>query len=350
VLFQGTKHGSKEGTTTRMKLGDPAVVEAIGQTLLNQLNEDIEMLDIAGDPFDAARVVAGDLSPMYFGSAMSNFGVEPFLDSFVGLAPKPGPKPTADGERSPDDERFSGFIFKIQANMNPNHRDCVAFMRIVSGKFTRGMSVKHVRLGREIRLSKSLQFMAQDRVLVEHAYPGDVVGLFDPRFLRIGDTLCEGANIQFQGIPRFTPELFATIILRDPGKRKQFKKGLDQLIEEGAVQLFFRPNVGEQEPILGAIGQLQFEVFQSRLKSEYGVEVKFSTLPFDLARWVVGEPIDVKALEHYGDNMMLADRDGRLMLLFRNSLSLRWETERHPHLQFIENLDDAIAGPRMPVT
>jgi peptide chain release factor 3 len=191
--------------------------------------------------------------------------------------------------------------------------------------------------------------MAQDRVLVEDAYPGDVVGLFDPGFLRIGDTLCEGPSIQFQGIPRFTPELFATITLRDPGKRKQFKKGLDQLIEEGAVQLFYRPHIGEQEPILGAIGQLQFEVFQSRLKTEYGVDVKFNTLPFDLARWVVGEPVDVKALEHYGDNMMLEDRDGRLMLLFRNSLSLRWEGERHPHLRFLENLDDAIAGPRMPV-
>ena len=348
VLFTDTRHGTKEGQVRRLKLDDPGLTEAIGEAHHAKLLEDIEMLDIAGDPFDQARVTRGELSPMYFGSAMTNFGVEPFLDSFVGLAPKPSPKPTAEGERDPADERFSGFIFKIQANMNPAHRDCVAFMRIVSGKFTRGMTVRHVRLGRDIRLAKSLQFMAQDRVLVEDAYPGDVVGLFDPGFLRIGDTLVEGQAIAFQGIPRFTPEIFATIQLKDPGKRKQFKKGLDQLIEEGAVQMFYRPSVGEQEPILGAVGRLQFDVFQHRLKNEYGVDVIFRELPFETARWVVGEDLDIPKLEHFGDNMFLNDRDGRAMLLFRNALALRWEGERHPHLQFLENLDDAIAGPRMP--
>jgi peptide chain release factor 3 len=348
VLFTDTRHGTKEGTVQRIALADPRLAEAIGDAYLAKLREDIEMLDIAGDPFDADRVARGELSPMYFGSAMTNFGVEPFLDSFVGLAPTPGPKPTADGERDPEDERFSGFIFKIQANMNPAHRDCVAFMRIVSGKFLRGMSVRHVRLGRDVRLAKSLQFMAQDRALVEEAYPGDVVGLFDPGFLRIGDTLCEGAAIEFQGIPRFTPEIFATIALKDPSKRKQFKKGLDQLIEEGAVQMFFRPSVGEQEPILGAVGRLQFDVFAHRLKAEYGVDVSFRELPYETARWVVGEVTDVPKLEHFGDNMFLHDRDGRAMLLFRNPLALRWEAERHPDLRFLENLDDAIAGPRLP--
>ncbi|MEB3222248.1 MAG: peptide chain release factor 3 [Candidatus Sericytochromatia bacterium] len=348
VLFTDTRHGTKEGSVQRIALSDPGLGAAIGEDYLAKLREDIEMLDIAGDPFDAGRVARGELSPMYFGSAMTNFGVEPFLDSFVGLAPRPGPKPTADGEREPLDERFSGFIFKIQANMNPAHRDCVAFMRIVSGKFLRGMSVRHVRLGREVRLAKSLQFMAQDRALVEVAFPGDVVGLFDPGFLRIGDTLCEGAAIEFQGIPRFTPEIFATIALKDPSKRKQFKKGLDQLIEEGAVQMFFRPSVGEQEPILGAVGRLQFDVFAHRLKAEYGVDVIFRELPYETARWVLGEVTDVPKLEHFGDNMFLHDRDGRAMLLFRNPLALRWEAERHPDLRFLENLADAIAGPRMP--
>ncbi len=348
VLFTDTRHGTKEGTVRRIKIDDAGLTAAIGEAAHAKLLEDIEMLDIAGDPFDAERVTNGELSPMYFGSAMTNFGVEPFLDSFIGLAPMPTSKPTTDGVREPADERFSGFIFKIQANMNPAHRDCVAFMRIVSGKFTRGMSVRHVRLGRDIRLAKSLQFMAQDRVLVEDAYPGDVVGLFDPGILRIGDTLCEGEAIAFRGIPRFTPEIFATIQLKDPGKRKQFKKGLDQLIEEGAVQMFYRPSVGEQEPILGAVGRLQFDVFQHRLRSEYGVDVIFRELPFETARWVVGEALDVPKLEHFGDNMFLNDRDGRAMLLFRNSLALRWEGERHPHLQFLENLDDAIAGPRLP--
>ncbi len=350
VMFEGTRHGTTEGSMRRVNVNDPEARELIGAQAHAQLLEDIEMLDVAGDPFDLERVRAGELTPMYFGSAMTNFGVEPFLDSFVTMAPTPGPKPIDDGLVQPDDARFSGFIFKIQANMNPAHRDCVAFMRVVSGKFTRGMSVRHVRLGRDIRLAKSLQFMAQDRVLVEDAWPGDVVGLFDPGFLRIGDTLTEGGNFQFQGIPRFTPEHFATVVLRDPGKRKQLRKGMDQLIEEGAIQMFFRPSIGEQEPILGAVGRLQFEVFQHRLKAEYGVEIGFSELPFDIGRWVVGEPIDGAALERYGDNMLLHDRDGRVMLLFRNSLALRWEAERHPHLRFLENLDGAIAGPRMPAS
>jgi peptide chain release factor 3 len=345
VLFEDTKHGTKEGQTTRIPLKDPALEARIGAVALQKLHDDIELLDVAGDPFDAAKVAEGQLTPMYFGSAMSNFGVEPFLDSFVGLAPPPGPKPFAGGERLPDHPNFSGFIFKIQANMNPAHRDCVAFMRVVSGVFERGMTVRHARLGREVRLAKSLQFMAQDRVLVEQAFPGDVVGLFDPGFLRIGDTLVDGASIEFQGIPRFTPEHFATVLLRDPSKRKQLKKGMDQLIEEGAVQLFFRPHVGEQEPILGAVGVLQFEVFQHRLKAEYGTDVRFDLLPFELARWVVGSPIDQRSLEHHGDNMLVQDRDGRYLLLFRNSLSLRWESERNPHLRFLEDLDDAIAAP-----
>ncbi|MFP5504477.1 MAG: peptide chain release factor 3 [Candidatus Sericytochromatia bacterium] len=343
VLFTDTKHGTKEGTTRRIKRDDPALPELIGADMLAKLDEDIEMLDVAGDPFDLQRVLDGQLAPMYFGSAMTNFGVEPFLDSFIDLAPKPGPKPTADGQREPSDERFSGFIFKIQANMNKSHRDCVAFMRVVSGKFSRGMSAKLVRLGRDVRLGNAVQFMAQDRAMVEDAYPGDVVGLYDTGLFRIGDTLCEGPSIQFYGIPRFTPEIFATVILKDPGKRKQFKKGMDQLIEEGAVQLFFRPSVGEQEPILGAVGQLQFEVFQSRLKSEYGVDVIFNVMPFEVARWVLGEIKDPKSLERYGDNMVVEDRDGRVLLLFRNHLALRWETERHEELQFLENLDDAIA-------
>ncbi|HEY9720632.1 MAG TPA: peptide chain release factor 3 [Oscillatoriaceae cyanobacterium] len=349
VLFEDTKHGTKEGTSRRLKLDNPTLESELGPDLLAKLHEEIEMIDVAGDPFDAVRVAEGQLSPMYFGSAMNNFGVEPFLDSFVELAPTPGPKPTSEGDRQPDDERFSGFIFKIQANMNKGHRDCIAFMRVVSGRFSRGMSARLVRLNREVRLGNAVQFMAQDRAMVEDAFPGDVVGLYDPGLFRIGDTLTEGANFQFHGIPRFTPELFATIQLRDPSKRKQFKKGLDQLIEEGAVQLFFRPSIGEQEPILGAIGQLQFEVFQSRLKSEYGVDVRFDVLPFEIGRWVIGENADFKALERYGDNMVVEDRDGRLMLLFRNSLALRWEAERHPNLRFVENLDDAIAGPRMPV-
>ncbi|MBU6428227.1 MAG: peptide chain release factor 3 [Cyanobacteria bacterium REEB65] len=347
ITFEGTRHGSAEGTRRDVNLDDPALVDVIGSPALAKLREDIEMLDIAGDPLDLAAVRKGRLTPLYFGSAMTNFGVEAFLDSFTELAPPPGPMPTTDDLVYPHQEHFSGFIFKIQANMNPAHRDCIAFMRIVSGKFIKGLNVRHVRLARDIRLANSLQFMAQDRVSVEEGYPGDVVGLFDSGLFRIGDTLCTGPQVEFLGIPRFRPEHFANVELRDPSKRKQFKKGLDQLINEGAVQLFFQPAVGEQTPILGAVGRLQFDVFQFRLKADYGVEVTISPLPYEDARWIVGSPLDPKAIGHYGD-LLLEDRDGRSLVALRQTYSLRWLTDKCPHLQFLENLDGVVAAPRTP--
>lgn len=332
-LFDATSHGQKQGTVNVLPVADPRLFDILGSGLHAQLLEDIEMLEIAGDPFDHERVLAGELTPLFFGSAMTNFGVSIFLDDFVRLAPAPVPRETDDGPVAPDDEQFSGFIFKIQANMNPAHRDCMAFMRVCSGKFTRGMNVKHVRLGRDIRLANSHQLMAQDRQAVEEAYPGDIVALFDSGNFRIGDTLCEGRGFEYLGIPRFMPEHFAQIRLRDPSKRKQLKKGLDQLSEEGAVQLFVRPDVGEQEPIAGAVGVLQFEVLQHRLKAEYGVEIALDAMPYEIARWVKNEDFDPRSIR---DALTLKDRDGNFVLLFRDQWMLRFVLERNAALELTE--------------
>jgi peptide chain release factor 3 len=245
------------------------------------------------------------------------------------MAPSPQPRMTDQGPVTPDDPRFSGFIFKIQANMNPAHRDCLAFMRVCSGTFMRGMVVRHPRLNRDIRVANSHQLLAQDRQAVEVAYPGDIVALFDSGLYRIGDTLAEGKNLTYQGIPRFSPEHFAQIRLKDPSKRKQLKKGLDQLSEEGAIQVYVRPSVGEQEPILGAVGVLQFEVLQYRLKSEYGVDVLLDRLPYEVARWVASPDFQPGQVR---DAMTVLDRDDRYLLLFRDPWMLRFVEERHPDL------------------
>jgi peptide chain release factor 3 len=328
-LFRGTDHGQRQGGADVIDLDDPTVGEVLGAAAHAQLLEDIEMLEIAGDPFDLERVLQGELSPLFFGSAMTNFGVQIFLDDFIRIAPPPAPRETDQGPVSPDLDRFSGFVFKIQANMNPAHRDCMAFMRVCSGRFTKGMTVKNARLGREIRLSQGLQLLAQDRTQIEEAYPGDIVALFDPGTLRIGDTLCEGPAFEYQGIPRFMPEHFSQIRLRDPSKRKQLKKGLDQLAEEGAVQVFYRPSLGDQEPILGAVGVLQFEVLQYRLKAEYGVDIVLDRLPYEIARWVEADGFDERTVK---DALCVIDRDDRYVLLFRDQWMMRFVQERHPDL------------------
>ncbi|HEY9899335.1 MAG TPA: peptide chain release factor 3 [Pantanalinema sp.] len=332
-LFKATDHGQRQGTSDVIALDDPALPEILGAALHAQLLEDIEMLEIAGDPFDLERVLAGQLSPLFFGSAMTNFGVQIFLDDFVKIAPSPVPRETSDGPVAPDLERFSGFIFKIQANMNPAHRDCMAFMRVCSGKFTRGMTVKHARTNRDMRLANSHQLLAQDRAVVEEAYPGDIVALFDSGNFRIGDTLCEGKAFEYRGIPRFMPEHFAQVRLKDPSKRKQLKKGLDQLAGEGAVQVFYRPQVGDQEAILGAVGVLQFEVMQHRLKAEYGVDIILDRMGVELARWVTNPDFDYRTIK---DAVCVVDRDEQPVLLFRDQWMMRFVQERNPNLVLTE--------------
>src|SRR5690606_7991591 len=236
------------------------------------------------------KVQRGELTPVFFGSAVNNFGVQTFLENFLQLAPPPAPRKSTEGPVEPTNEKFSGYVFKIQANMNPAHRDRIAFLRICSGKFQRGMSVRHVRAGKEIKLSQPQQFLAQDREITEYAYPGDIVGLFDPGIFRIGDSLAQGANIVFDELPTFSPELFAKVTVKNALKHKQYQKGIDQLTEEGTIQVF--RTIGFEDAILGVVGQLQFEVFEYRMRAEYGVEVMLQRQPYQFARWVIDEKMD----------------------------------------------------------
>ncbi|MDZ4678570.1 MAG: peptide chain release factor 3 [Oligoflexia bacterium] len=297
--------------------------------------EALELLELAGDPFDINRVLAGQLSPVFFGSAMNNFGVEHFLDRFIEIAPSPSARLSDKGKIEASSENFTGFIFKVQANMNPLHRDRVAFMRVCSGKFTRGMGVKHSRLKKEFKLNKPFHLFAQEREIIEEAFPGDIVGLIDTSGeLRIGDTLSVGALVTYQGVPQFSPEFFANVICVDPLKRKQFQKGLDQLREEGVVQVYRQKYVGDQAPILGVVGVLQFEIFQYRLLSEYGVDVRIERLSYNLLRWVEGPEAEIEKIAMRSDNRRIEDRDGCAVFLFENEWALDWIIKNHPALKF----------------
>ena len=316
-------------------IDDPALRHAIGSHAHRQLLDEIALLLGAGTDFDEARFRAGALSPVFFGSALTNFGVEPFLDRFLALAPPPTPRESSHGLIQPDAPFFSGFVFKIQANMDPQHRDRIAFLRVCSGRFVRGMDAVHVRTGKTLNLNKSLQLRAQERSVIEEAFAGDIVGLWDPGVLRIGDTIAEEANVEFAGIPRFSPEHFVRVVLTEPFKRKQLKKGLDQLSEEGVVQVFFHRHRLEREPILGAVGILQFEVMQYRLKAEYGVDVRFERLNFQHARWVGNEAFDADQFERQTGATCLLDVEQRPLVLFENDFRLQRALDNHPELQFI---------------
>lgn len=335
-LFTGTGHGATIVPTRVGDLSDPAITGAMNESVYNLLKEDLELLDLAGDNFDLDLIAKGELTPVYFGSALTNFGVGAFLDSFIELAPAPHEKPSTAGIIRPEQEEFSGFIFKIQANMDPAHRDRIAFLRICSGVFHRGMTVKHVPTGRNIRLSQSKQFMAQDATIIEEAYPGDIIGIFDPGIFRIGDTLTEKSNFAYEAIPKFQPEIFARVHLKDAMKRKQFVKGIEELTDEGAIQRFRHPDIGLEAPIIGAVGILQFEVLEYRLKHEYGVDISLEHLPFSLARWATGNNLTPQMLKT-GDNLVVKDDDGNLVVLFRNQWSLNWEMDRNKQVTYLEH-------------
>src|SRR2546421_7700960 len=270
---------------------------AVDAKLRAHVADEIELVAHAGDPLDLGRVLRGEQSPAFFGSAWTEVGVDEFLAAFVKLAPAPTPRHSADGSAiDPVDERFSGFVFKIQANMDPSHRDRLAFVRVCSGQFRRGMDVRHVREERTLRLSMPHQLFGAERAVIEEAWPGDVIGLFDTGALRIGDTICEGAPFEFAELPRFSPEIFARVRSKDALKRKQLEKGLLQLSQEGAIQIFSQRGQGLKDPILGAVGALQLEVLQYRLKHEYGAEIALDRLPYQVARWISGVGFDPQAL------------------------------------------------------
>ena len=316
-------------------LDDDGLADEIGETALNALRDEVGLLDDAGNDFDMERFLAGEVTPVFFGSAMNNFGVEPFLERFSSLCPEPLPRTAIEGKVETTAPYFSGFVFKIQANMDPRHRDRIAFVRVCSGRFERGMSVTHVRTGKKLNLDRSLTFLAQERATVEEAFAGDILGLWDPGVLRIGDTLSSGDKVSFEGIPIFSPEHFVRVRLKDPMKRKQLKKGLEQLSEEGAVQLLKDRDDAIVDPILGAVGWLQFEVVTHRLKAEYGVEAHFERLPYSQARWVFGDGFEPKGIVRPGMIECVLDIEDRPLLLFDSEWTRRRAEEKNPELTFV---------------
>ncbi|VBB07044.1 peptide chain release factor 3 [Lucifera butyrica] len=334
LFDKDSSHGQKMVASTAGSVDDPVFRQLLGEEIHQSLCDDIALLDMAGDQFDPEKVAHGELTPMFFGSAMTNFGVQPFLESFLELAPPPAPRISSAGPIRPDSADFSAFIFKIQANMNPAHRDRIVFMRICSGKFERGMTVYHVQSAKQVRLSQPQQFLAQDRTIVEEAFPGDIIGVFDPGMFGIGDTLCQvGRDFRFQGFPVFPPEQFARVQAKDTMKRKQFLKGMTQITQEGAVQVFRQPDMVESF-IIGAVGSLQFDVLQYRLKQEYGVDILMNTLPYGVARWLEGENLNLKALKGLDNGMVVQDIKERPLILISNEWQLNWLRERNPGVEF----------------
>lgn len=293
------------------------------------LEEALTLLDEAGEPWDQRAVMNGSLTPVFFGSAMANFGVEEFLSQFLRWAPGPSPRESTKGTVTADDPWFSGFVFKIQANMNPAHRDRVAFMRVTSGVFQRGMSVYHARLGRTVRLNQPQQFLAQDRTIVQSAYPGDIIGLHDSGLFRIGDTLTALPEREFVGFPRFSPEHFVEVELKYALKHKQFQRGIEELVEEGLIQRFSDLDRGPAV-YLGVVGPLQFDVLAYRMAHEYGVDITLRSLPYTVARWIVkGPPI---AIGRFDRAREVLDADGRRVLLAEDERTLNHLLEKHPDL------------------
>ena len=336
-LFEsGGSHGQSIVAAESGDVQDPRFRALLGEHLYKQLVDDISLLDIAGEEFEMEKVQSGELTPMFFGSAMTNFGISQFLEEFIRMAPSPGGRRHSEGCIDPWDKEFSGFVFKIQANMDPMHRDRIAFIRICSGKYEKGMEVIHERTKKKVRLSQSLQFMAQDRSAVEQAYAGDIIGVFDPGSFKIGDTICGGpALFRFEGIPMFPAEHFAEVVARDSSKRKQFLKGIHQISEEGAIQVFKSPNIGIEMFTIGVAGRLQFEVLEYRLKNEYNTDIQIRALPYTFARWVVTDDI-TKINVGYQDAVILEDQYQRPVILFKNQWTLNWISDKNKDMRFVE--------------
>ena len=333
IVYDKNGARSKPIAAKSLDLDNPELRADLTEEQITTLRAEIELLDGAGESFDIARYLNGDLVPVFFGSALNNFGVDILLDALIHIAPSPRARLAEQRIVEPTEDVFSGFIFKIQANMDPNHRDRVAFMRICSGRFERNMKAFSPRLEREQRLGRPTQFMAQDRSLIDEAYAGDIVGIHDPGIFKIGDTLTQGETLRYTGIPLFAPEHFVRVQLRDPLKSKQLFKALDQLSEEGAVQVF-RPLYASDQ-ILGVVGELQFDVILFRIQHEYGVTVTFARLPFSAARWLVCD--DPKAMKEFIDaqgQVICHDRHGQAAILLDNTWRLKFLGERFPKIQY----------------
>ena len=343
LAFQGDGRANAEKMVDEIEveLGDAQLDSLIGEANHQTLVDDVELLDGAADEFDLDAVLTGKLTPVFFGSALTNFGVEPFLKEFLKLTPTPLPyKDTLTEETvDPMSDDFSGFVFKIQANMDKNHRDRIAFVRICSGKFERGMEAFHMQGGKKIKLATGTSMMADDRAIVDEAFAGDIVGLFDPGIFSVGDTLCGGQmRVQYPPIPTFTPDIFARVSQVNTLKRKQFVKGMEQLAQEGAIQIFRELGMGMESVIVGVVGVLQFDVLERRLKSEYGVEVRRQPLAYSEIRWVLNSPdeLDIAKMRFSSDTLRVENMRGQRLLLFTSDYSVNWAQERNPDLKLSE--------------
>ena len=343
LTFSDTMKGTKEGIEEEIGIDEAHLDDVVDAEQKEQLLEEIELLDGASAEFDQDLVNEGKLSPVFFGSALTNFGVETFLKHFLKMTSSPLPRKADIGEIDPMKEDFSAFVFKIQANMNKAHRDRIAFMRICSGKFEKGMEVTHIQENKKIRLSQPQQFMAQDREIVEEAYAGDVIGVFDPGIFSIGDTLCDPSmKFTFKKIPTFAPEHFARVTQKDTMKRKQFTKGINQIAQEGAIQVFQQIDAGMEEIIVGGVGVLQFDVLEQRLKSEYNVEIKLEILPYQCVRWIDDQTIDPHTLNLTSDSKRVKDLKGRNLIIFMHNWGIKWALDQNKNLSLSEfgNMDE----------
>ena len=332
-LFSATHGGKIQQGEVIHGLDNPQLNDILGESMVQELRDEIELGKGASHEFDKQAFLEGKLTPVFFGSAINNFGIEELLDYFASEAPGPQARPTHEREVKPEEEKFTGFIFKIQANMDPSHRDRVAFMRVCSGIYQQGMKLKHVRINKDVKIANAITFMASEREQVEEAYPGDIIGLHNHGTIQIGDTFTQGESLKFSGIPNFAPELFRRVRLKDPLKMKALQKGLDQLSEEGATQVF-RP-LNRNDVIVGAVGVLQFDVVAFRLKEEYSVECGFEAVNVNTARWV--ECTDEKMLNDFkkkaADNLAL-DAGGSLTYLAPTRVNLDLTIERWPDIEF----------------
>ncbi len=329
--FERADHGSQRAAVQVKGPDDPALAEQLGEQQHEKLLEDLMLVSEAVDPFDIDKFLKQEQSPMFFASAITNFGVENLLRRFIELAPCPGPLPTTKGEIAPTEEFFSGFVYKVAANMDKNHRDRIAFLRVTSGRFERGMGAKHLRLGREMKLSHPHRFFGQERVTIDEAWPGDVIGLINPGLFRVGDVVSSGPKLEVRNFPRFPPEIYAQVRPKDPSMSKGFNKGLKQLGEEGVVQVFW-PRTGAREPILGAVGELQLEVFKHRLEQEYSVAIAMDRKGYSRARWLV------KVTDSLLDllPMVVLDDADRPVALFNSDFEIEYAQKRYEDLEMHE--------------
>ncbi|MBW7912456.1 MAG: peptide chain release factor 3 [Taibaiella sp.] len=331
-LFAASQKATEDNTVPIPDLADSLLDETVGERDAKQLREDADLLEGVYGELDKEAYLQAKVAPLYFGSAVNNFGVKELLDTFITIAPRPLGRPTSTRFVQPDEDKFSGFIFKIHANLDPRHRDRIAFLRVVSGEFKRNTYFKHVRMDKDVRFSNPYSFMAREKEVVDSAYPGDVVGLYDTGTFKIGDTLSEGEALQFTGIPTFSPEIFKELVNKDPMKTKQLEKGIRQLTDEGVAQLFTQH--GGNRKIIGCVGELQFEVIQYRLLQEYGASCAFNPLSFYKACWITGDKKKIDDFVRFKQANIMEDKDGNLVYLAQSEWFLNTEKQNNPDIEF----------------